>query len=114
LARQDKTRRTLAIRQGALEGMGLNELFGGVYAGRRVLVTGHTGFKGSWLVYWLRVMGADVTGLALEPDTDPSHWNSLALDDVADHRVDLRDAAGVHNALAGFRPEIVFHLAAQP
>ena len=67
-------------------------LFGNVYAGRRVLVTGHTGFKGSWLVLWLRTLGAQVAGLALDPDTQPSHWSLLGLDDVADHRVNLRDA----------------------
>jgi CDP-glucose 4,6-dehydratase len=94
--------------------MALSELFGTVYAGRRVLVTGHTGFKGSWLVFWLRALGARVAGLALDPDTKPSHWNLLALDDVTDHRVDLRDSAGLIKVLQTHRPEIVFHLAAQP
>lgn len=93
--------------------MALN-LFGNVYAGRRVLVTGHTGFKGSWLVLWLRALGAAVAGLALDPDTQPSHWVSLGFDDVADHRVDLRDAEAVHNVFDAHKPEIVFHLAAQP
>lgn len=93
--------------------MGLN-LFGGVYAGRRVLVTGHTGFKGSWLALWLRALGARVSGLALDPDTQPSHWSLLGLRDVADNRVDLRDARAVHAALNAYCPEIVFHLAAQP
>jgi CDP-glucose 4,6-dehydratase len=97
-----------------MEGMGLSELFAGVYAGRRVLVTGHTGFKGSWLVFWLRAMGAQVAGLALDPDTDPSHWALLALDDVPDHRIDLRDRSAVQRVLENFQPEIVFHLAAQP
>lgn len=93
--------------------MGLN-LFGGVYAGRRVLVTGHTGFKGSWLALWLHALGAKVTGLALDPDTQPSHWSLLALDDVVDHRVDLRDTQKVRAVLDACRPEMVFHLAAQP
>lgn len=88
--------------------------FGGVYAGKRVLVTGHTGFKGSWLVLWLRALGAEVAGIALDPDTHPAHWSLLALKDVADQRVDLRDAHAVQRAVRSLRPEYVFHLAAQP
>ena len=94
--------------------MALNGLFGGIYSGRAVLVTGHTGFKGSWLMYWLTQLGAHVSGLALDPDTSPSHWNLLGLEDVHDQRVDLRDAAAVCAVLESERPEIVFHLAAQP
>jgi CDP-glucose 4,6-dehydratase len=97
-----------------VEGMALNGLFGGIYSGRAVLVTGHTGFKGSWLTYWLTQLGARVFGLALDPDTSPSHWNLLDLDDVQDRRVDLRSAAAVRAVLESHRPEIVFHLAAQP
>lgn len=89
-------------------------LFGNMYAGRRVLITGHTGFKGSWLALWLRELSAQVAGLALAPDTSPSHWSVLNLGDVADHRVDLRDAQAVCKVLYDYRPEIVFHLAAQP
>lgn len=89
-------------------------LFGGIYVGRRVLVTGHTGFKGSWLVLWLRAMGAQVAGLALDPDTQPSHWSLLNLRDVTEHRIDLRDALAVRAVLDSYQPEIVFHLAAQP
>lgn len=93
--------------------MALN-LFGNIYAGRRVLVTGHTGFKGSWLALWLRELGAQVGGLALAPDTSPSHWSVLNLEGVTDHRADLRDGEAVHGILDEYRPEIVFHLAAQP
>lgn len=89
-------------------------LFGNVYAGRRVLVTGHTGFKGSWLALWLRELGAQVAGLALAPDTSPSHWSLLNLEDIIDHRADLRDGQAVQRILDAYRPEIVFHLAAQP
>jgi CDP-glucose 4,6-dehydratase len=96
-----------------VEGLGLNHLFGGVYAGARVLVTGHTGFKGSWLCLWLQSMGAHVTGLSLAPATDPSHWALLRLDGVTDLRIDLRDAPSVRAAIHDCRPEFVFHLAAR-
>jgi CDP-glucose 4,6-dehydratase len=72
--------------------MGMNA-FGGSYAGRRVLITGHTGFKGSWLALWLQELGAVVAGVALDPPTDPSHWTLLGLS-VGDHRTDIRDLAG--------------------
>lgn len=97
-----------------MESVVLKRLFGGAYAGRNVLVTGHTGFKGSWLCLWLTVLGARVTGLALSPETDPAHWTLLGLDEVRDLRVDLRNAEAVRQALVQVQPEIVFHLAAQP
>lgn len=97
-----------------MEGLALNDLFGGIYTGRRVLVTGHTGFKGSWLCLWLTALGARVSGLALAPETEPAHWNLLSLPDVQDLRVDLRDAPAVREALKQTRPEVIFHLAAQP
>jgi CDP-glucose 4,6-dehydratase len=84
------------------------------WAGKRVLVTGHTGFKGSWLALRLVALGASVTGLALDPPTSPSHF---ALASVArslrDRRADLRDPSAVSAVVAEGRPEIVFHLAAQ-
>jgi CDP-glucose 4,6-dehydratase len=94
--------------------MALNKLFGGIYADRRVLVTGHTGFKGSWLCLWLTALGARVTGLALAADTEPAHWTLLDLADMQDLHVDLRDRESVHEALERAQPEVVFHLAAQP
>jgi CDP-glucose 4,6-dehydratase len=87
--------------------------FAGIYQGRRVMITGHTGFKGSWLSLWLTELGARVSGLALAPQSNPSHWDLLALD-MNDHRVDIRDADEVSKLVAEARPEIVFHLAAQP
>lgn len=87
--------------------------FSGIYANRRILVTGHTGFKGSWLAYWLTRMGAEVTGVALPPETSPNHWDLLGLK-VADHRLDIRDADAVAALVKRTQPEIVFHLAAQP
>lgn len=88
-------------------------MFGGVYRGRKVLVTGHTGFKGSWLVLWLRAIGAEPIGLALAPDTAPSHWDMLGLD-MPSHLVDVRDREAVREVVAASGAEIVFHLAAQP
>jgi CDP-glucose 4,6-dehydratase len=86
--------------------------FGTAYCGRRVLVTGHPAFKGSWLRLWW-ALGSEVTGLALDPSSEPSHWGLLKLA-IKDHRIDIRDEAAVRRAVVAERPEIVFHLAAQP
>ncbi|MGV1005655.1 MAG: CDP-glucose 4,6-dehydratase [Candidatus Nanopelagicales bacterium] len=87
--------------------------FDSAYRGRRVLVTGHTGFKGSWLCLWLSSLGANVSGLSLDPQSTPNHWDLLRLP-TNDHRIDIRDEVAVRDILAEERPEIVFHLAAQP
>ena len=87
--------------------------FGDIYRGRRVLITGHTGFKGSWLTLWLQELGAQVAGISLDPDSQPNHWDSLNLS-VNDHRLDIREAEKVRDVVEEFQPEIVFHLAAQP
>lgn len=102
----------MGLGQGALEGLGL-AMFSDAYRDRRVLVTGHTGFKGSWLALWLQSLGAQVTGLAFDPATTPSHWDLLSLE-MADQRGDIRDAAAMGRVLQTVAPEIVFHLAAQP
>ena len=82
--------------------------------GRRVLVTGHTGFKGSWLSLWLAAMGAEVTGLADGVPTDPSLFEVAGVGGaVRTVRADVRDAGAVRRAVAGARPEVVLHLAAQ-
>jgi CDP-glucose 4,6-dehydratase len=89
-------------------------LFADAYRGRRVLVTGHTGFKGSWLSEWLLQLGAEVSGLALSPPTDPSLFELLELEKRLDHCVgDIRDAALVRERVEEIQPEYVFHLAAQ-
>lgn len=88
---------------------------GTAYAGRRVLVTGHTGFKGSWLAIWLRALGAEVWGYSLPPITRPSHFELLGLEELISHRIgDIRDGARVQSVFEEARPELVFHLAAQP
>jgi len=89
--------------------------FAGAFAGQRVLVTGHTGFKGSWLCEWLLALGADVTGLALPPPTSPALFDQLGLAQrMADRRGDIRDLGTVRAAVDAARPDFVFHLAAQP
>jgi CDP-glucose 4,6-dehydratase len=82
--------------------------------GTRVLVTGHTGFKGSWLCEWLIAAGAEVTGFALEPATDPNLFSILRLHERMTSLIgDVRDAGAVSDALGRTRPHVVFHLAAQ-
>ena len=88
---------------------------GDVFAGTRVLLTGHTGFKGSWLACWLLDLGAEVTGYALAPDTTPNLFGALGLAGHLDSRIaDVRDTDALARVVAAVRPEIVFHLAAQP
>jgi CDP-glucose 4,6-dehydratase len=88
--------------------------FANAYRGRRVLVTGHTGFKGSWLASWLKQLGADVAGYSVDVPTQPSNFEILGLSGVIRHVTgDVRDRAALARAIDEFRPEIVFHLAAQ-
>lgn len=85
------------------------------WKGRKVLLTGHTGFKGSWLALWLLELGAEVTGLALPPVGDLSLFSELSLSGRVRHNVlDIRDQAGLKNLVVNVNPEVVFHLAAQP
>ena len=84
-----------------------------IYSGRRVLVTGHTGFKGAWLCEWLLGLGADVCGLAL-PATDPSLFFALQLDRRMKHLIqDIRHSKELEDAIREYKPEFIFHLAAQ-
>jgi CDP-glucose 4,6-dehydratase len=89
------------------------KLFANIYRGKRVLITGHTGFKGSWLSLWLNELGGEVTGIALPPETQPNHWDLVA-QATNEHRLDIRNPDAVKKAFLATNPDIVFHLAAQP
>ena len=86
------------------------------YAGKKVFLTGHTGFKGSWLALWLRELGAEVTGYALPPDPMPSLFLAAKVERACarSHLADVRDLPRLRAAIAEARPDFVFHLAAQP
>lgn len=94
----------------------LDHSLSATFAGRSVFVTGHTGFKGSWLTLWLARLGARVTGYALAPATVPSMFDLARLEDAVVRHVvaDVRDASRLASEMQAARPEIVFHLAAQP
>ena len=91
----------------------VSKVFQNCFWGKRVLITGNTGFKGSWLALWLQQLGAEVIGYALEPDTTPSHWELLNLN--CRHYVDdIRNAASIERVVKEIKPDVIFHLAAQP
>ncbi len=91
----------------------MQSLFSGIYKDKTVLVTGHTGFKGSWLCFWLSQMGAKVVGYSLEAPTNPNHIELLNLD-IVSIIGDIRDLDKLNQVFNEYKPDIVFHLAAQP
>ena len=91
------------------------DIFDNFYRGKRVLITGHTGFKGSWLAIWLHELGAEVIGLALDPFSERDNYVLSDIQDkIIDLRGDIRDGQLVKDVFQKYQPEIVFHLAAQP
>ena len=87
----------------------------GFWAGKRVLVTGHTGFKGSWMALWLERMGAEVVGLALAPETSPNLFEAVSpITGMDSHIVDLSDEAGLNAVVKGSKVDLAIHMAAQP
>ena len=95
-----------------MENLVVQNLFNSIYKNKTVLVTGHTGFKGSWLCFWLKQMGAKVVGYSLEAPTNPNHIELLDLD-IISIIGDIRDLDKLNQTFSEYKPDIVFHLAAQ-
>ena len=82
---------------------------------KRVFLTGHTGFKGSWLALWLHSLGAEVKGYSLNPPTDPSLFKEAKINSIIDSQIDdIRDLGTLRKSIADFNPDILIHMAAQP
>ena len=93
----------------------MNKTLSEIYRGMPVLVTGHTGFKGSWLSIWLRELGADVVGYSIDPPTQPNNFDLCGLGGkMTDLRGDVRDYECLEKVIREYSPRVVFHLAAQP
>jgi CDP-glucose 4,6-dehydratase len=85
------------------------------WQGKRVLITGHTGFKGTWATFWLKQLGAKICGVSLEPNTQPSAFHALELAQGIEHHIlDIRNAGKLADVIKAFDPELVLHMAAQP
>jgi len=89
-------------------------MFNNCYEGKKVLITGHTGFKGTWLSLWLKLLGAKVYGVSIEVPSKPSHFEVIKLNDhIEDFRLDVRNSNAVRDLIVDVQPDFVFHLAAQ-
>ncbi len=91
-------------------------MFNNIYKGKKIFLTGHTGFKGSWLSLWLMNLGAEVYGYSLEPNTEPSMFNELDIENkiTKSYIGDILDEKMLNRAIQEAKPDIIFHLAAQP
>ncbi len=96
-------------------GLSMRKVNTSFWQGKRVVLTGHTGFKGSWLSLWLQSMGAEVQGISLEPPTEPALFNVAHVSVGMDHKIaDIRDYEKIRSLIGAFKPQIVIHMAAQP
>ena len=101
--------------KGFLEGMGMKSLFGNFFAGKTVLLTGHTGFIGSWIAIWLNELNANVIGYALPPHTKDDNFVVTHLENkITSIIADIRDVDKLNSVFEEYNPDIIFHLAAQP
>ena len=90
-------------------------MFNNIYRGKKIIVTGHTGFKGSWLTLWLKKLGAEVIGISLDPPSIPSHFESLGIrSEIKDFHLDIRNHQGMKSIFNDTKPDLAFHLAAMP
>jgi len=104
----------MGTEQSAMENMGMRMGIKEFYRGKKIFITGHTGFKGAWLAYWLTQLGAEVTGYALSPEFSNSLFKLLNLESKLQHHIaDIRDLDQLNKIIIKSQPEIVFHLAAQ-
>lgn len=93
----------------------MQKIFKNIYKNKRILITGHTGFKGTWLTLWLKELGAEILGYSLEPHTNPSMFNLCnTKDNIRNIIGDIRDSENLEKVMLDFKPDIIFHLAAQP
>jgi len=105
----------VGLRNGTVENLVNRHVVSSFWNNRRVLVTGHTGFKGGWLCLWLQQLGAEVFGIGLDPETSPNLFESADVAASMDSKIlDIRNFGSVAACLEAWKPEIVFHLAAQP
>ena len=85
-----------------------------IFKGKKVIITGHNGFKGSWLTLWLCNLGAKVVGISLDPPSTPSHYKVIKINKkVKEKKIDIRKLAPLRKAFKKYKPDFVFHLAAQ-
>ena len=105
----------MAKQQSTLEGMAIGKVDTHFWKGKRVFITGHTGFKGSWLSLWLQQMGAEVKGFSLAPPTNPSLFVEAKVAQQMQSEIgDIRDFSKLSESIRTFNPDILLHLAAQP